>query len=181
VVYAFGEKIGSIAEHELFRPHINAAALTYEMAHDPEFEDLVSTFSHLTGRKINRFTHIHQSADDLVKKVKMLRAIAQRTGSCFQRCVGFDGINALYSTTYDIDHKLGTVYHVRIKKYVQYLQDTDKMVAGSMTDPKGDRGLPPGRQQDPDMCARGHLPHKIGLAKRLASLDKEGKERETGS
>ena len=31
--------------------------------------------SHLTGRRINRFTHIHQSTDDLVKKSKMRRLL----------------------------------------------------------------------------------------------------------
>ena len=111
VIFAFGEKLDNFVDHPLIRPHINSAALTYDMAHDPEFEDLCTVNSHLTEEKINRFTHIHHSTTDLVKKVKMLRAIAQRTGSCFQRCVGFDGINALYSTTYDIDQKYATNYH----------------------------------------------------------------------
>ena len=29
--------------------------------------------SHITGKKINRFTNIHQSTDDLIKNVKMQR------------------------------------------------------------------------------------------------------------
>ena len=33
--------------------------------------------SHLTGEKINRFTHIHQSTDDLIKKVKMQRLLVR--------------------------------------------------------------------------------------------------------
>ena len=111
-VYAFGEKLENIVDHPLIRPHINAAATTYDMAHEPEHEDLVTATSHLTGAKISRFTHIHQSTDDLVKKVKMLRAISQRTGSCYQRCVGFDGINALYATTFEMDQKYQTNYQL---------------------------------------------------------------------
>ena len=107
------------------------------MAHDPAFEDLVTTTSHLTGKKISRFTHIHHSTEDLVKKVKMLRAISQRTGSCYQRCVGFDAMNALYSTTFDMDAKNGTDYHKRFVEYLKYVQEEDIMVAGAMTDPKG--------------------------------------------
>ena len=37
--------------------------------------------SHLTGEKINRFTHIHQSTDDLIKKVKMQRLAGPGTGA----------------------------------------------------------------------------------------------------
>ncbi len=59
--------------------------------------------SHLTGKKVNRFTNLHQSTDDLLNKVKMLRLLGQKTGSCFQRCVGMDALNALWSVTYEID------------------------------------------------------------------------------
>lgn len=149
-VYAFGEKIESIVDYPLFQPHINSVALTYELAHDPRYEDLMTVTSHLTGKKINRFTHIHQSTEDLVKKIKMLRMIAQQTGSCFQRCVGFDAINAIYSVTYEMDHELGTDYHQRFLNYLKFLQEQDIMAAGAMTDVKGDRSLSPSQQPDPD-------------------------------
>ena len=41
----------------------------------------------------------------------MLRLLSQRTGTCFQRCVGFDAMNALYSVTYEMDQKQGGDYH----------------------------------------------------------------------
>jgi len=149
-IYYMGENIKSLVDHPAFTPHVNAAALTYDMAGEPEFEELLTTTSHLTGEKINRFTHIHHSHDDLVKKIKMLRAIGQQTGSCFQRCVGHDGLNAVYSVTYDIDKKKGTDYHKRFVKLLGEIQSQDLMVSGAMTDPKGDRSLPPSKQQDPD-------------------------------
>ncbi|HIE16629.1 MAG TPA: 4-hydroxybutyryl-CoA dehydratase [Dehalococcoidia bacterium] len=150
-VYYLGQKIDSIVDHPAFAPHVNAAALTYDMALAPEFEELLAATSHLTGDRINRFTHIHHSHDDLVKKIKMLRAIGQQTGSCFQRCVGHDGLNAVYSVTYDIDHKMGTDYHTRLVNLLKEVQSRDLMVSGAMTDPKGDRRLPPSQQKDPDL------------------------------
>lgn len=150
-VYFMGEKIENPVDHPAIRPHINAAGMTYRFANDPEFEDLATATSHLTGKTINRFTHIHHSTEDLVKKVKLLRAIGQQTGTCYQRCVGFDAMNALYATTYDMDQKLGTEYHERFKKYLTYVQDNDLMCTGGMTDPKGDRSLSPGKQADPDL------------------------------
>ena len=149
-VYFMGEKIKSILDHPAFIPHINAAALTYDMALAPEFEELTSATSHLTNQKISRFTHIHHSHDDLIKKVKMLRAIGQQTGSCFQRCVGHDGLNAVYSVTFEIDKENGTNYHQRFIHMLKEVQNHDLMISGAMTDPKGDRALAPGKQKDPD-------------------------------
>ena len=67
-VYLLGKRIASPLDEPILRPSANAVAKTYELAFDPENEELMCAVSHLTGRKINRFTHIHQSADDLVKK-----------------------------------------------------------------------------------------------------------------
>lgn len=150
-VYAFGEKIENVVDHPLFKPHINAAAMTYELAHEPEYEDIMTATSHLIGEKINRFTHIHQNIDDLVKKVRMMRLLGQKTGTCFQRCVGLDALNGIYVTTYEIDQKYKTEYHERFKKYLKYVQENDLMPAGAMSDPKGDRSLRPSQQEDPDL------------------------------
>ena len=114
-VYYNGKRVEDVTEHPALRPHIDSAALTYVLALRPEHEDLMTATSHLTGRKINRFTHIHQSVDDLIKKVQMLRLIAHETGSCFQRCVGFDALNSVYMTTYDTDQKYKTDYFERFK------------------------------------------------------------------
>ena len=106
-VYMFGEKIDNWVDHPIIRPSINCVAVTYDLAHDPQYEDLMTATSHLTGHKINRFANIHQSTEDLKKKVKMQRLLGQKTASCFQRCVGMDAFNATYSTTYEIDEKYG--------------------------------------------------------------------------
>jgi 4-hydroxybutyryl-CoA dehydratase / vinylacetyl-CoA-Delta-isomerase len=151
VIYCNGRKITNVADDPMTRPHVNSAAMTYELAFDPEYQDLIVTTSSLTGKKINRFTHLHQSTDDLVKKVKMLRMIAQLTGTCFQRCVGFDAMNATYIVTHKVDKACGTNYHQRFIEYLKYVQENDLMVAGSMTDPKGDRSKKPGQQADPDL------------------------------
>jgi len=133
---------------------MNSVAATYEYAAMPEYEDLMTVTSHLTGEKINRFTHIHQSAEDLVKKVKMQRLLGQKTASCFQRCVGMDAGNAVYSTTYETDQACGTDYHKRFREYWTMVQREDLTVDGAMTDPKGDRSLSPAQQADPDLFLR---------------------------
>lgn len=151
VIYFNGQRVEDITTHPAFIPHINAAAKTYELALRPESEDLATAVSHLTGQRINRFTHIHQSVEDLIKKVQLLRLIAHETGSCFQRCVGWDAMNATYMTTYEIDQKHGTQYHARFVEYLKRIQSENFMLVGGMTDPKGDRSLPPAQQEDLDL------------------------------
>lgn len=153
-IYLNGERITNHVDNPILRPSLNCLKLNYDMALMPEYEDLLTTTSHLTGRKINRFSTIHQSTEDLINKVKLQRLMGQRTGSCFQRCVICDGANALYSTTYDLDKNCHTKYHENFKKFITYVQDADLVVAGALTDPKGDRSIPPTKQEDPDMYLR---------------------------
>ena len=174
VLYCNGEKIKSVVDHPMFRPHVNSASMTYELANEPEYEELMTTTSHLTGKKINRFTSIHQSTEDLIKKVKMLRTLAQKTGTCFQRCVGFDAMNSTFITTYKIDNKYGTNYHERFKKYLEYVQENDLMIAGAMTDPKGDRTKKPGMQEDPDLYVHVVEKRKDGIILRGAKAHQTG-------
>jgi 4-hydroxybutyryl-CoA dehydratase/vinylacetyl-CoA-Delta-isomerase len=54
-------------------------------------------------------------------------------------------------TTYDVDQKYKTDYFERFKKYLIHVQDSNVMLVGGMTDPKGDRSLPPSKQADPDL------------------------------
>lgn len=173
-IYYNGEKIECVVDHPMIKPHVNSAAMTYELAYDPLYEDLMTSTSHLTGKKINRFTHIHQSKDDLVNKVKMLRMIAQKTGTCFQRCVGLDAMNATFITTYNMDKKHGTEYHNRFLKWLEYVQETDIMVAGAMTDVKGDRSLKPSQQSDPDLFVRIVEKREDGVVIRGAKAHQTG-------
>ena len=150
-VYMFGEKIENWVDHPMIRPSINCVAMTYALAQDPQYADLMTVKSSLTGHTINRFTHLHQSTEDLINKVKMQRLLGQKTASCFQRCVGMDAFNAEYSTTFEIDKKYGTHYFENFKKFMLYCQENDLTVDGAMTDVKGDRSKAPHAQDDPDL------------------------------
>jgi 4-hydroxybutyryl-CoA dehydratase / vinylacetyl-CoA-Delta-isomerase len=150
-VYMFGKRISSPVDDPIIRPSMEAVAKTYEMARHAEHQDIMTATSHLTGNKVNRFTHIHQSVDDLVRKSKMGRLLGRETGCCFQRCVGMDALNALSIVTFNTDRAKGTHYYERFLKYLEYVQEKDLTCDGAMTDPKGDRSLPPHRQRDPDL------------------------------
>jgi 4-hydroxybutyryl-CoA dehydratase / vinylacetyl-CoA-Delta-isomerase len=173
-VHFMGERVHDVVDHAAIRPHVNAAAVTYDLAHDPVWSEVASAKSHLTGRRINRFTHVPQNTDDLVKKVKMLRALGRITGTCFQRCVGMDAMITLHSVTHDIDAKHGTGYHARFTKFLVETQDADRMSDGAMTDPKGDRGKRPRDQHDPDLFVRVVERRPDGIVVRGAKMHQTG-------
>jgi len=173
-VYQFGKKVKNVVDDPIIRPSMNAVAATYDCAHKPEYEDLMTATSHITGKKINRFTHIHQSTEDLVKKTKMCRLLGSITGCCFQRCVGMDAMNALSMTTFDIDAKYGTDYNKRFLAYLEFVQENDLVCDGAMTDPKGDRGLPPHKQADPDMFLHVVEEREDGIVVRGAKAHQTG-------
>ena len=101
--------------------------------------------------------------------------LGQKTAACFQRCVGMDAFNAVYSTTYEVDQKCGTHYHENFRKFAAYVQENDLVVDGAMTDTKGDRSLAPSKQADPDLflhvverrpdgiVVRGAKAHQTGI------------------
>ncbi|GAB6154678.1 4-hydroxybutyryl-CoA dehydratase/vinylacetyl-CoA-Delta-isomerase [Desulfosporosinus burensis] len=173
-VYLQGELVDNTVDHPIIRPSMNSVKATYAFAEDPQYEELMTATSHLTGKKINRFCHLHQSTDDLVKKVKMQRLLGQKTAACFQRCVGMDAINAVDSVTFEMDQKLGTTYHDRFTKFLLNMQEEDWTVDGAMTDPKGDRNLPPSKQADPDLFLHVVEKREDGIVVRGAKAHQTG-------
>lgn len=135
-------------------PSIRVLSKTLDLTQKPEFKNLITVPSHLTGETINRFTHVNRSTEDLRKKQKMIRKACHLTGGCIQRCMGCDAINALSFTTYELDKAYGTEYHQRFLKYLKHFQENDLMAAAAQTDVKGDRSLRPHQQKDPDLYVR---------------------------
>lgn len=171
-VYLFGELVPEPVDHPVIRPSINAVADTYALAEeDPE---LATAHSSLTGTKVNRFLQVTESVNDVVMQNRMQRRLGQRTGTCFQRCVGMDAINSMYSVTYDIDQKHGTEYHARFVEFVKHMQRENYVVGGAMTDPKGDRSKPPHEQEDPDLFLRVVERRPDGVVIRGAKMHQTG-------
>lgn len=171
-VYLFGELVKEPVDHPMIRPSINAVAATYDLA--VENPELATAYSSISGKKVNRFLHVTESIDDVVLQNKMQRKLGQLTGTCFQRCVGMDAINSLFSVTYEIDEKYGTVYHQRLKDFIKYVQDENLVIGGAMTDPKGDRSKGPSEQEDPDMFVHVVEKREDGIVIRGAKAHQTG-------
>ncbi|MBI2846694.1 MAG: aromatic ring hydroxylase [Chloroflexi bacterium] len=165
-IYIDGEVVSR--DDPRITPGINVIATTYDLARDPAYAGVMTADSHISGNKINRFCHIHQSVDDLLSKQKMTRLYCQKTGGCIQRCMGIDSMNALSVVTLEIDKAKGTDYNKRFLKYLQYFQEKDLCANCAQTDVKGDRRKRPHEQVDPDLYLRIVERRKDGIVVRGA-------------
>jgi 4-hydroxybutyryl-CoA dehydratase/vinylacetyl-CoA-Delta-isomerase len=149
--YILGEKVENVYEHPLIKHMLAGVAQTYALAHDPEGKKYLVTKSKLAGEEVSRFVKFYESRDDLLSKVRMLKFLTRRIGTCFMRCTGMDAINAVGIETYNCDQKYGTSYHKRLVNFVKNMQQSDSVVVSGVTDVKGDRSKRPSQQADPDM------------------------------
>jgi len=154
-VYKFGELIEDVTTHPATRRSVEGHAQIFDAAQKEEYRDLLTTTSSITGERISRYLSIIGSAEDMIHNVRMKRLMFNLTGTCTGgRCVGFNAINSMWATTYDMDEELGTDYHPRLRTWLTEAQREDITLAGALTDPKGDRSKRPSEQKDPDMSLR---------------------------
>jgi len=172
--YVLGEKVKDIYSHPLIKGQIAGVAQTFALAHDAEGAKLLVAESSLIHDKVSRFVKLYESVEDLITKIKMLKFLSQRTGTCYMRCTGMDAINATGVTTFDIDKKYGTDYHRKFKIWLKKIQENDSVVWSGVTDVKGDRSLRPADQPDPDMYLRVIERHADGIVVRGAKAHQSG-------
>lgn len=142
-LFVDGQLCAEPVDHPKVRPAINAVAATYALAHQPQTAALATSHSELVGGPVNRFTALFLDKEDLQRKLALQRILGRLTGTCFQRCVGLDGINSLFIATHARPEA-----HARFTRWLTEVQTRDEMLNGAMTDPKGDRSKRPVEQAE---------------------------------
>ncbi len=170
-IYKFGELINDVTTHPATKRSIEGHAQIFDAAQKPEYKDILTTTSHFTGEPISRYLSIVQGPEDMIANVRMKRLMFNLTGTCTGgRCVGFNAINAMWATTYDIDKEQGTDYHKRLQTWLKDAQKRDITLAGALTDAKGDRSKTPSQQCDPDLSLHVVEKRKDGIIVRGAKV-----------
>ncbi len=154
-VYKFGELIKDVTSHPATSRTISGHAQIYAAQHDPQYKDTVTKMSSFSGERVSRYLTLIESMDDMWANSRMKRLMFNLTGTCTGgRCVGWNATNAMWATTWEIDKERGTRYNENLKGWLTEAQKRDISVCGALTDPKGNRSLPPHKQKDPDMNLR---------------------------
>ncbi len=165
-VYVGGELVDR--DDERMMGAVRTLSTTFDLAADPQYQDLTTATSHITGEKINRFCHVHQSVEDLHKKQDMTRQLCTLTGGCIQRCMGIDATNAISVIAYEADQKYGTEYYKNFLNWLERFQREDLVGCCAQTDVKGDRSKRPHQQADPDLYLHVVEKRKDGIVVRGA-------------
>ena len=174
IVYCMGEKVEDLINHPILKQPLKNMCQTYDAAHDPKIAKYAVKESSLIGEPVNRFNELYTSRDDLYNRIEYLRLWQNYVGACTYRCPGNGLINAIYSITTDIDEKYGTHYHNRFVDYLKWCQRNDIFISGGIMDVRGNRGLAPGKQADPDMYVHVVERRKDGIVVRGAKAHQSG-------
>jgi 4-hydroxybutyryl-CoA dehydratase/vinylacetyl-CoA-Delta-isomerase len=148
-VYKFGELIHDVTTHPATRRTVESHARSFDAAHDPKYSDIFTTTSVFTGKTIHRINSMMMNLDDIMYNSRLKRAMYRLTGTCTGGlCVGWNAQNVLWNVTHDMDNDNGTTYQERLKNWILGAQEKGLVVAGGLTDAKGDRSLRPSQQED---------------------------------
>ena len=128
-----GEQVKDITEDERFRVPIDWVARTYDRYHG-------------TG-KINPMLEPPRTAEDMRERVEML------LGADIMIDVTYQSLMTVLTAAGTV-RKTNPEYADRILAYVDEAAERDIRVSECITDAKGDRSLPPSRQEDPDAYVR---------------------------
>ena len=151
-VYKFGELIKDVTTHPATRNTVEGHSQIYRASLDKETQEMFTKLSSFTGERISRYLSLIEGPDDMLANSRMKRAVFNLTGTCTGgRCVGWNSINAMWATTFDVDKQFCTDYHGRLKDWLVDKQKEDISLCGALTDPKGDRSLAACEQPDPDV------------------------------
>ncbi|MFH1032666.1 MAG: 4-hydroxyphenylacetate 3-hydroxylase N-terminal domain-containing protein [Chloroflexota bacterium] len=172
--YILGQKVEKTYEHPLIKHMVAGVARTYELENDPEGKKYLVVRSGLANDEVSRFVKFYMSPEDLLAKVRMLRFISRRLGTCFMRCTGMDALSSVGIETYNCDKKYGTTYYQRLLNFIKDIQQNDLTVFSGVTDVKGDRSLRPSQQKDPDLYLHIVGKNNDGIIVRGAKINQTG-------
>jgi 4-hydroxybutyryl-CoA dehydratase/vinylacetyl-CoA-Delta-isomerase len=173
-VFMNGKQVENLFENRNTRTVIESNKASYAWALDPRYQDIMSCYSPLVGERVNRYTYVSASPDDLVKKAEAGTFTAEMLGTCIYRCVGYDSFHALASTTWEMDRDLGTKYYPKFMEYLKTVQREDLSVAGALTEPRGRRNQKTLEWPDPYLSLKLVDKNKEGIVVRGAKINISG-------
>jgi 4-hydroxybutyryl-CoA dehydratase / vinylacetyl-CoA-Delta-isomerase len=151
-IYFEGERVASLAKHPLLGRAVDAVAAGYDHWHSPAPDAR------------NPLLGVTASGADLQAVLPLFDEADALLGLTYQT------VMCLLTASSRIGGSDGGGYAERMAEHVRYLQTEDLRSALCITDAKGNRSLPPLRQEDPDSYTRVVARRPDGVVIRGAKL-----------
>ncbi len=152
VVFAAGEQVEDVTEHEDIGIAVEHAALDFHLAEDPQHKSLMSWEDPVSGELCSRYFKTPENTEDLLNRREMIERSTRIGGSVvlLVKEIGTDALFALDLVSRVVDAKIDTNYNARVKAFHDFCKKEDLTLAVAQTDVKGDRSLLPAEQEHPD-------------------------------
>jgi 4-hydroxyphenylacetate 3-monooxygenase len=154
-VWVSGERVkGSVADHPVFAPMVDAVARIYDLHHDPKFRE-VMTYELPDGERGSRFYKVPQDSRDLTLRREMTATVLREVCPTMDR-FGDETVSPLFvvKDRGDLFDRFDPRYRANGEAWLERLQRENLFMTSGNTDPKGDRSKQPYEQEDPDMYLR---------------------------
>ncbi len=152
LVYFRGEVVPDVTTHPVIGVAVRHASIDFQMADDPAYRDL-AVVGGADGARYSRYYESPRTPDDLLKRSSLIELATAEGGTLvvLVKEIGTDALFALQRITSALDAKRGTTYSGRVEGFFNHCKVNDLALAVAQTDVKGDRGLAPSAQADPDL------------------------------
>lgn len=168
-IYLDGEQVEDVTAHSAFAPLVDLRAQIYDMQHDPDHRDVLT--STVNGQTCTVAGALPISQADWWAKRRATDRILAQVGGISTR-TGDETIGEFWSL-YDCRDALVDMdpqFARNIDAHVVASRHDDLFRISANTDPKGDRSRPP-QEQDPDMLLRVVRETDAGIIVRGAKFE----------
>jgi 4-hydroxyphenylacetate 3-monooxygenase len=148
-VWVDGERVKDVTSHPALKPIIDIKARMYDMAHEERYS---ADLTYVEGNERHSiFYRPPQAQKDWHDKIKAVDHVMKDIRGVVTR-VGDETIGEMWSLTdgRDVLAEIDPRFAANIDRHIQAVIEKDIFHVSANTDPKGDRSLPPQRQ-DPDL------------------------------
>ncbi|MCE5336458.1 MAG: hypothetical protein LLG06_17925 [Desulfobacteraceae bacterium] len=154
-IHKFGKVIEDVTTDPATKRTVESHARAFDASNDPQYAEDFTMVSSFTGEKIHRWNGMMSTLEEIMANSKLKRWMYRFNGSCNGGvCVGWNAQNVMWNVAAMIDKDCGTHYQERLKNWILAAQAKGLVVAGALTDAKGDRSMRPSQQANPDANLR---------------------------
>jgi 4-hydroxyphenylacetate 3-monooxygenase len=148
-VWIDGGRVEDVATHPAFKPIVDVRARIYDMAHEPETQDVMSYLD--AGERCAIGSKLPLGKADWLAKRRAVDTVLDDIGGVVTR-VGDETVGEMWSLFdgQDVLAEIDPRFSENIRAHVRRAAMLDPFHVSANTDPKGDRARRP-QEQDPDV------------------------------